>query len=107
MLMILLSRTATSWPQPTAQYGQTLGTSLTPAMRKRRVSSCAARKSSPRPSSPPRENPAEVRKKSRRLTPGDDVPGDDDMGIVASPDEVMPRTGRRSGTAESYSLLYC
>ena len=28
MLMILPSRTLTSWPQPTAQYGQTLGTSL-------------------------------------------------------------------------------
>src|SRR5262245_2130480 len=55
ILMILLLRTATSWPQPTAQYGHTLGTSLTPAMRKRRASAWAARRSRPRPKRPPRE----------------------------------------------------
>src|SRR5438270_5098407 len=91
ILMILLSRTATSWQQPTAQYGKTLLTSLTLAMRKRRVSAWAARRSRPRPNRPPSEKPAEVRRKSRRLGA---LGG---AGIVASPErgDVPPAPWRR------------
>src|SRR4051812_34018549 len=53
MLTILLSRTATSSPQPTAQYGQTLGTSRMLRKRDWRASAWAVRKSKPRPSRPP------------------------------------------------------
>src|SRR4051794_33078109 len=68
MLMMRLSRTATSWPQPTAQYGYTLGTSLAPAMRAARTCAWAARRSRPSPKSPPREKP-EVRRNARRSRP--------------------------------------
>src|SRR5262245_8489191 len=68
MLIILPSRTLTIWPQPTAQYGQTLGTSLAPLILRRRVSSRAARRSPPKPSRPPRAKPpAEVLRNSRRV----------------------------------------
>src|SRR5437764_349137 len=58
MLTILPPRTLTSWLQPTAQYGQTLGYSRVWANLKRLLTSCcAARRSAPRPSRPPREKP--------------------------------------------------
>src|SRR4051812_24489091 len=53
MLTILLSRTETSCPQPTAQYGQTLGYSRVLWKRDRRLSAWAAPRSNPRPSRPP------------------------------------------------------
>src|SRR6516162_9300824 len=71
MLMIFSSRMLTIWPQPTAQYGQTLGTSLALAILSLRTSACAARRSVPRLSKPPsaKPPPAEVLRKSRRFTP--------------------------------------
>src|SRR5438034_996922 len=54
MLTIFLSLILTSCPQPTAQNGQTLGTSRVWAKGKRLVSRSAARRSSPRPKRPPR-----------------------------------------------------
>src|SRR5262245_10760267 len=70
ILIIFPSRTLTICPQPTAQYGQTLGTSFAPLILSRRVASWAARRSPPKLSQLPNAKPptAEVRKKSRRDT---------------------------------------
>src|SRR5207248_887134 len=90
MLIILLSLTLTIWPQPTAQYGQTLGTSLAPAIFSRRTSAWAACKFSPAPSNPPKAKPPEVRRNSRRL-------GADGIGDMANSSERIGRSAKKGG----------
>src|SRR5262245_13532982 len=68
MLTILLSLTPTSMPQPTAQYGQTLGISCTPAVFRLCTRACVGRASTSDMTLPTAKPPAESLRKLRRLT---------------------------------------
>src|SRR5216684_4183741 len=72
MFTIVPSTVWTSVPQPTAQYGHTLGTALASLMRSAWARATAGLRSTPRPARPPTAVPAAAladnRKKSRRVT---------------------------------------
>src|SRR5215510_12813107 len=67
MLTILPSLTPTSMPQPTAQYGQTLGISCTPAVFRLCTRACVGRTSTRDMTPPTAKPPAESLRKLRRL----------------------------------------
>src|SRR5436853_6413336 len=72
MFTIVPSTVWTRVPQPTAQYGHTLGTALASLMRGVWARATAGLRSIPRPARPPTAVPAAAladnRKKSRRVT---------------------------------------
>src|SRR5262249_54774080 len=96
MLTIRPSFTETSWLHPTAQYGQTLGTSLMLANLNRRVSAWAARRAMPRRSIPPAvRRKAVARKTPRRSGRGEvsDMIGDLGKGAGEWTDAPIVRRG--------------
>src|SRR3989442_6380075 len=72
MFTIVPSTVWTRVPQPTAQYGHTLGTTLASLMQSAWARATAGLRSTPRPARPPTAVPAAAladnRKKSRRVT---------------------------------------